>query len=140
MIKQFVNAWPNIKESLSVEFARCAPETYGDLVRVVITELRNARCDIVPRDMMQHKLGGGDAGDYAFFFKNIPCWDYKYFLFVHYGSCSACDSLEFVRSLPDGGESSEKVKAYLRMALHIVQSLKSISDITVKLNNNEGEI
>ena len=46
---------------------------------------------------------------------------------VRYGCCSGCDTLQALEGLGDE-ITDEEVKGYMTLSLHVVQSLKAMSD------------
>lgn len=47
---------------------------------------------------------------------------------TYYGSCSACDTLQGICSYVDDLPTDEQVKAYMTLALHLVQKLKWLDE------------
>ena len=78
-----------------------------------------------------HEIDDGDYQGTLLYVIAADCYqpnDYWY-VRVYYGSCSGCDTLMATRDMTswdDPVPNQAQVEAYMTMALHIVQNLKSM--------------
>ena len=122
MIKEFVERFENGKSTLEASFATKAPEDYESIVRDLVKLFH---------DMDPERIVKIDHGDYQgtlmFIIGEIGYQPSRYwYVLIGYGTCTTCDTLEFIKGDDAGPTTPEQVKDYMTLALHIVQGLKEI--------------
>lgn len=126
MIREAVVRWEKGKDSVREALAREHPESYLDLVKLVV------KC-LEPMGLDQERIVEIDQGEYSGVLVYVigekgyqPC---KYwYVKVDYGSCSGCDTLEYIKSLEylSNVPTEEQVRHYMTLALNLVQQLHSM--------------
>lgn len=129
MIDEFVKKWEAGKAEIESVFKNSHPREYKDIVKAVVTVLGSGSDYDVPNPERIHVIDDGTYQGTLLFV--IPAKGYqpdKYWAVkVAYGSCSECDTLEFIQSYDDDDPPRpEQVKDYMTLAMHIVQGLKEI--------------
>lgn len=127
MDQRIVDAFIDRKPDLRSQFAAERPGSYEAIVRAVVEAVNSKReWDKLDLSRMQVIDHGHYQGTQLFV---IPEEGYQpstyWTVFVHYGSCSGCDSLEAARGWEDE-ITSEEVDKYMLLALHIAQGLKKL--------------
>jgi hypothetical protein len=133
MIQKFVNRFMAAESVLREGFAAKHPE-YIDIVKAVVSVIgeKSAYVDAAayeePDATRIHQIDDGSyQGTLIFVIASVGYQPWKYwYVKVGYGSCSGCDTLEGIRDYEDGPPTKEQVDAYMTLALHIVQGLKSM--------------
>lgn len=128
MIKEFVERWEANKDKLRAAIT-AHPDAYSDLVRLVVQHIQgdeNAYITLDPERI--HVIDdGGYQGTLVFIIAEKGYQpDAYWYVKVSYGSCSGCDTLESIRDYQDGISEAQK-DAYMTLALHIVQGLRSMN-------------
>lgn len=144
MIKEFVEAWDKNKDKLEKYFTdtiQTEYDSYSQIVRklfeIVINpymeETTNWRLD---DGFILDKMKVIDDGDYQgtqIFI--IPLNTYQpsveeyVYTNTYYGSCSGCDTLYSISSYDTDEKPNEnQVRAYMELALHLLQKCKWLED------------
>lgn len=133
MIQRFVDAFMAAKPEICAELAKARPETYHELISRVVDVLSK-----VPEDWPNHspdpeRITEIDHGSYQGTLLYIIADkdyqpDYYWSIFVDYGSCSGCDTLEAIRNYDDTPPNEEQIGEYWTLMLHMVQSMKPLRD------------
>jgi len=140
MIQEFVNRFMAAKPTLQEAFSKAVPESYKDIVTSVVRVLAvdEAGEDYGQPDPSKiHVIDDGDyQGTQLFVIAENSYQPDKYWtVFVRYGSCSGCDTLERLRDDDyrryddedkDRPVKPEVVEQLMTMALHVVQEMKEI--------------
>lgn len=128
MIKEFIEKYEAGKSAIENTFKAGHPESYIDIVKIVI-EVLGAKTDYgTPDSGRIHRIDDGDYQGTLLFviadntYQPDTYWAVK----IGYGSCSGCDTLQSIRNDEDGMPSDAQVKDYMTLALHIVQGLKEV--------------
>jgi hypothetical protein len=128
MIQKFVNRFMAADGVLRETFAAQHPDAYIDIVRAVVSVIGGENAYGEPDATRIHQIDDGDYQGTLLFV--IAAGGYQpseyWYVKVGYGSCSGCDTLEGIRDYSDEPPTKEDVDAYMTLALHIVQGLKSM--------------
>lgn len=133
MIPEFVAVWDKHKSELEESFRQSHPRDYDDLVHRVVSlihshpeECGNRRPD---PSVTQSLTFGSESGDRLYVLSRYG-WDLRdgWYVVVQYGSCSSCDSLMSIDSSGCASQlpSQRQVSDYMTLALHVIQSIKTI--------------
>ncbi len=130
MIQEFVTKWEARKHLIEAKFREKHPGDYSEIVKSVVSVLadENGYGDMDAEKI--HKIDDGDYQGTLLFIIPEKCYQpSKYWaVYVGYGSCSGCDTLQSINGYSDEKPTDEQVKEYMTLALHIVQGLKLIGD------------
>jgi cyanate lyase len=122
MIQKFVDRFMDERVHLAAVFSDEVPETYKDIVRIVVSILSD-----LDEERIHEINDGGYDGTLVYV---IPEADYiprdYWYVKVAYGSCRFCDTLQDIVAGGDWPEGVTQVDAYMTLALHIVQGLKKM--------------
>lgn len=130
MIKEFVERWEKNKPAIKEYFQKQHPEEYKDIVKLVIENITdNDRYNNTPDPERIHEINDGDyQGTLLYIIAEKGYQPNKYYsVYVSYGSCSGCDTLEALRSW-NKPPTDEQIDGYMQLALHIVQGLKVVGE------------
>ena len=136
MIQEIVNIYMKHKEELRKQFAEKHPEDYKEIVKMVFELIEkhsdglsytNLNC---PDTSKIHEIDDGSYQGTLLYL--VPDSGYMpsgyYYVFINYGSCSGCDTLEGIRQYEgDKKPDEQQIKDYMTLCLHIVQAIKVIS-------------
>lgn len=126
MIQEFVNKFTAAEKELLKTFTTDERLEYVDIVREIIKVINPNNEYGEPSSERIHTINDGDYQGTLLFI--IGSSDYQpsdyWYAKVSYGSCSHCDILEHIQDLP----SKQQPRQYMTLALHIVQSLKSLQE------------
>jgi hypothetical protein len=126
MIDKFVQIWDQRKNEIEEYFKNNHPSGYEDIVKQVIKILNNDYGD--PNHEKIHTIDDGDYQGTLLFI--IPENNYQpsryWSVYVSYGSCSGCDTLQSIQDYDDGPPTESQTKGYMTLALHVLQELKEI--------------
>lgn len=136
MIQKFVDKFLKNKKVLIDQLEKEHPADYAILVKQVIT-LITSNDDYFDPD--PDRITAIDYGDYqGTILFVIACKGYQpskfWAVFVNYGSCSGCDTLQAIKEDTDEYYQYDKppnkrqIDQYMTLALHIVQSIRPIID------------
>lgn len=139
MIQKFIDAFMEGKDTLKDAYSLKHPADYAQIVSDVVKLLDRAGED---RDVPDpDRITCIDHGDYqgtllfivgAKGYQPSRYWS----VFVNYGSCSGCDTLEAIRNYSYEAPKPRQVDAYMTLALHIVQGIKQL-DNEARLYDND---
>ena len=129
MIRKFVDIFQEHKNEIREQFAKKHPEEYEDIVKIVVKAIAKYDDKRTLNAENIHVINDGDYQGTLLFL--IPKDDYQpdiyFYIFVDYGSCSGCDTLQSIYYDHCGEIPTEQqVNDYMTLALHIVQSIKQI--------------
>lgn len=132
MIKKFVKRFEASEETLREVFRKEHPEDYRDIVKHVVQVLHDDSYGSISPDLIHEINDGSYQGTLLYV---IGSGEYQpsdyWYVKVGYGSCSACDTLQCIRDYSEEKPTEQQVNDYMTLALHIVQSLKKMSEDTV---------
>lgn len=129
MIDKFVEHWEDGKSELEEKYSKVHPSSYSDIVLDVIRILQERIEHGGPDRENIHRIDDGDwQGTLVFVIPEDTYQPSTYFYVrIAYGSCSGCDALMSIRGMTrDDEPTEEQTESYMRMALHVVQSLKKM--------------
>lgn len=122
MIQKFVEAFEKNKAAIREHFEKETPQRYFDVVKNVIAHLNTGGYS----DPDPERIEEIDHGDYQGTLLYViggrgyqP--DNYWYVKVSYGSCSGCDTLQYILDY-----SENVVDELMTLALHIVQELKEM--------------
>lgn len=127
MIPQFVEKFDAARDMLRAKFSEKHPEDYGEIVRDVVSLLRDPENAWDTPD--PERITAIEAGSYqGTLIYVIQSGGYSpsafWYTLVDYGSCSGCDTIEGIRGYSSKPPTAEQAAEYLTLALHIVQGIK----------------
>lgn len=129
MIPEIVKAWDERKSFIEDHLKVKHPDNYKELVTWVIKMINPDKSYGMPDPDIIYEIDDGDYQGTLLYV--IPATGYQpheyYHVFVDYGSCSGCDTLERIRDYDRDVPTEEQIKEYMTLALHIVQKIKKIS-------------
>jgi hypothetical protein len=129
VIQEFVDRFMAKKPELEAKFREAHPSGYIDIVKAAIEVVTTAEYnDIDPSRI--HAIDDGDYQGTLLFViaaKGYQPSDY-WSVFVSYGSCSGCDTLQAIHDYGSEAPTDDQVSQYMTLALHIVQELKKIGE------------
>lgn len=151
MFKELVEAFEESKDTLRERFSKRFYTEYKDIVQEVVEVLAGVDVDVSKywtasmqirynhRNVRQQvEVTEVSSGDYqGCLLYIVPAYHSGFFYtLVDYGSCSVCDSLQYVNDLDRDYEvpyaerkpSKRQVDEYMTMALHIVQKFKFLPE------------
>ena len=131
MIKEFVTRWEENKSKARKAFSEKHPDEYVDIVREVVKALETDEyAELAPDPNRIHIIDdGGYQGTLLFIIAEKGYQPSKYYsVFVSYGSCSGCDTLQGITEYSDDPPTDSQVEQYMTLALHIVQGLKVLGE------------
>lgn len=137
MIKEFVAAFDANRELLLDSFREEHPRSYQEIVRRLVTVLRDALADVddvysVPDPERIHVIDDGDyQGTLVFVIGETGYQPRRYWATsVGYGSCSHCDTLAAIHGYgyDDEKPTEEQARKYFTLALHLLQRMKGIDE------------
>lgn len=132
MIKEFVAAWDKnhpYLEKYFKEHRQSEYDSYTKLVKVLFEVVINSTLGAKYKTYDTEDLHIIDDGDYQgtkifILHKNTyqPSVDEYVYTYVHYGSCSGCDTLKGINDDWDDGLPNEtQVNGYMYLCLHLLQ-------------------
>lgn len=130
MIQAFVDRWMAAQDSVAERWAKELPGSYSEIVDAVIEAIHDEDDYDGPSAERITAIGHGDYQGTTLYIIGGSGYQTSEFwwVFVSYGSCSGCDTLEAIRSEGDwdGPPTPQQVKDCMSLALHIVQSIKKL--------------
>lgn len=149
MINEFVKAWDKNNQELLKLFEKESPTSYQDIVEKLVTVVLNPYFTSNENEVY-YPLNQGlnisrmtvinDGAFQGTILYIIPCYTYEpsmrdyYITNNEYGSCSGCDTFEWIEdNFNIGFEESEDIigaaKEFHTLALHLLQSFKSLGTL-----------
>jgi hypothetical protein len=127
MIQEFIDKYMSNKNELRKLYSEKHPEDYAEVVKNVINLLSGGYGSPDPERI--HVIDDGDyQGTLLFIIPNHGYQPRTYWaVFVDYGSCSGCDTLESIREHSSKKPTEQQIDGYMTLSLHIVQSIKQIN-------------
>jgi hypothetical protein len=129
MLMDLLSRYDDKKEELRAKMAAAHP-SYEDIVKYVIEAVSDPdEYDSLDPERI-HVIDDGDyQGTLLFIIAAKGYQPSKYWaVYVGYGSCSGCDTLQAIQDSGAWGEkpNEKQINDYMTLALHIVQGLKEI--------------
>jgi hypothetical protein len=146
MIQKFVDRFMFVKPELEKKFSEKHIHSYADLVKITLSSISHMDEDYEEKEEKKeeeedryypemdtnniHEIDDGHYQGNKLFV--IPADEYQpstyYAVYVSYGSCSGCDTLQRINDsyFNDDAPTKQNVEDYMMLALHIVQGLKII--------------
>jgi len=117
------------KNELRKLYSEEHPERYEDIVKAVVKLITDNKYPRLDPERI-HVIGDGDYQGTLLFVigaKEYQPRDY-WCVFVDYGSCSGCDTLEAIHEtvLSNKPPTQQQTDDYMSLALHIVQNITKI--------------
>lgn len=134
MILEYVKQWDENKGLLQKSFEDKLPESYEDIYKRLF-QLVVTNPSLSYREEWNWKtyrlIDDGDYQGHQIFVLasnayQPSLWDYI-FTDVAYGSCSGCDTFEWIEY--SGKSKEDKIKEFMTLALHMVQETKNFKNI-----------
>ena len=128
MIQKFVDRFYEKRDELRMKFAEKHISDYGIIVEYVIEAITDSNSYGDPDPKRIHVIDDGDYQGtllYIIGAKGYQPSDY-WSVFVYYGSCSGCDTLQGICGYRDEPPTEQNIDDYMTLALHIVQGLKEV--------------
>jgi len=131
MNKVFVDRYMKSKSKLEAVFRKEHPTTYLDIVKAVINIL-NDGYGSPSSDRIVEIDHGEYQGTLVYVIGTEGYQPNEYwYVKIWYGSCSGCDTLESIHQYAHKSPTESQIKDYMTLALHVVQGLKKMDDITI---------
>lgn len=126
MIKEIVERFMQAKPQLEAEFAKQHPANYGELVKLTVTAINPDQEYNIPDPERITEIDHGDYCGVLVYVIGEHGYEPRTYWYVRvdYGSCSICDTLQGIRDYDYEPPTSDQVKQYMTLALHIVQRMK----------------
>jgi len=137
MIPEFVKAWDERKHEVELAFTFKHPDNYDAIVKEVIKILSETDDFAAPDPERITCIDHGYCQGTQLYI--IATNEYEpatyWYVRVHYGSCSGCDTLAAIDSDTEYDDDFNKLPPtqgqltdYMSLALHILQQLKKLGD------------
>lgn len=128
MITEFVTKFDSARETLLNHYKVSHPTSYLNIVKDVFCIINPDGDYGLPDPEIIHEIDDGDyQGTKLYIVPEKTYQPDKYWsVFVNYGSCSGCDTLEAITNYSSEQPTEEQAKQYLTLALHVVQSIREI--------------
>jgi hypothetical protein len=131
MILHYVKQWEERKHLLEQWLTKNEPNSYQDiyetLFRLVVTKPNDDEYSEWDwKRFVKIDDGSFQGTEIYILCSNVYQPELTDYIFtsVEYGSCSACDTFQWIEMLQD---KEERVKQYMTLALHMVQETKSFN-------------
>lgn len=137
MIQTFVDRFVAHEADIRAGFAAAHPVDYQAIVKLAIAAVtvpeENYEDDCNPDPDRIHEINDGEyQGTLVYIIAAKGYQPSRYWsVFVAYGSCSGCDTLEDLRDYSDEPPTPEQINGYWTLALHIVQGIRLMSNEVV---------
>jgi len=131
MIQEFVDRFMVRKAQLAEDLrAKEVYVSYEELVKLVVTSISEVSDYRGPDPERVHVIDDGDYQGTALFIIGAKGYQPSTYwsVYVGYGSCSGCDSLQSLQDEWRYGDKDEATRQIMLMALHIVQSIRVVGD------------
>jgi hypothetical protein len=130
MILHYVKQWDERKHLLEQWLNENEPNSYEHihemLFNLVVTMPQGGKCEWDWKRFRKIDDGSFQGNQIYILCSNVYQPELTDYIFtsVAYGSCSACDTFQWIEMLQD---KAERVKQYMTLALHMVQETKSFN-------------
>jgi hypothetical protein len=130
MILHYVKQWEERKHLLEQWLTKNEPNSYENiyemLFHLVITRSERGELEWDWNRFVKIDDGEYQGNQIFILCSNVYQPELTDYIFtsVEYGSCSACDTFQWIEMLQD---KAERVKQYMTLALHMVQETKSFN-------------
>lgn len=137
MIPEFVQAFDKQRKMLAKQFREYQPREYIDIVRAVVDAIQQVlvmpeEVDTVRQWLTAKRIVEAQTGSYqgdSVYLIPSTLYSECFYVWVEYGSCSSCDTLQGIHDLGDSTAdpaTDKQVEEYMSLALHVVQSIKRL--------------
>jgi hypothetical protein len=125
MIQEFVNAFMEHKTEIRDILKKTHPENYQDIVKIVIGFMPEVNYN-QPNPELIHEIDDGDYQGTLLYIIAAKGYqpDTYWYVYVNYGSCSGCDTLQAISRYSSESPTNEQADDYTKLALDIVTGLK----------------
>lgn len=144
MDKKFIEEWLRAKEDIRKTLSESHVTNYYDLVQKVLKAIGGGEDTSFPLDHRGLKVlkgGCSYSGENIYVFQDKSYYGAWYYVRVVYGSCSTCDSLLYIKEDLAGEDprkvNAKQLRAYMLMALHIVENIKEFEGKGVDIPDEE---
>lgn len=137
MINKIIKNWEDNKHLIREELKKSHPHDYLSLVKLVVSHV-GEEIDDQYHSLDPNRIHCIDDGEYKGAILFIIGADYYqphdyWYVMINYGSCSGCDTFEFIKSgdygdYGDNPPSDQQIDDYMTLALHIVQGIKKLGE------------
>jgi hypothetical protein len=138
MIQKFVERFIANKEAIETELREGHPESYSDLVVLLVDYITSDDGDSYdePDPNRVYVVDDGDCQGMQLYVIGATGYQPSIYwaTFVHYGSCSGCDTLEAISDYSTDPPTEEQVEGYMTLMLHLVQKLRCITSDNFDFN------
>ena len=132
MIRDFVKEFMEKREELEKVFSSKHPEDYTEIVRAVVRALHREFYTSMDENRITLIDHGDEQGTLVYVIGETGYQPSTYwYVKISYGSCSANDTLVSIVEGSDGPPTAIQVQQYMTLALHIVQKLRCMKNLTV---------
>lgn len=134
MIELFVKQWVRHSDVVRAKFEAAHPADYAEIIKHVVEALNIGQDEYdVPSPLRIHQVDDGDyQGTLVFVIASGGYQPRNYwYVRIQYGSCSACDTLEAIRSYSDDRPTKDEVNQYMTLATHVIQRMKMMDGESV---------
>ena len=138
MIKEFIEKWEKNKKGLEEYFCKNKQGEYyeyEDIVKLLFEKIINIDETIESEKFDIENIHVIDDGDYQgtqiyLIHKNEyqPSIEDYVYTDTYYGSCPGCDTLMEIQGSEEELPNKKQVKAYMTLALHLLQKCKYMKD------------
>lgn len=130
MNNELVARWEKNKGEIRKIFEAGHPSEYKEIVKAVVQSIGGEKYGPSP-SLDPERIHVIDDGDYQgtllFIIASKGYQPSEYWsVFVDYGSCSGCDTLQAIHDYSDKPPTEDQVNQYMTLALHVVQGLKEV--------------
>lgn len=130
MIEEFVKRWDARKGEVEERFRSAHPKDYSAIVEAIIKILHDEDDYSSPDPTRITEIDHGSyQGTLLYVIAESNYQPSRYwYVYVSYGSCSGCDTLQAISGYNGDPPTDEQVAQYMTLALHIVQGLKEMEE------------
>lgn len=134
MYSKAIKAWDENQENLKTAISKCTLSqlgSYTDLVALLIQEVLYKSDLQISKEYLEINDGDYQGTLIYILHRDVyqPSADEYYSMWVSYGSCSVCDTLEsiiFASGSDNSKPSEQQVKELWTLCLHFIQSFKPL--------------
>jgi hypothetical protein len=140
MIQKFVKRFMDAKQTIEAELRTADPEDYDALVKRVVQVIANEDDYETPSVDRITVIDHGDYQGTRLYIIAASCYQPSRYwsIFVDYGSCSGCDTLESLKDYSDGPPDDKQVNGYWTLMLHMVQSMRELGKPDDAVDPDDG--